>query len=66
MGKEDVAAVFYHYSGTRSSVVAFAFSPLTLLVGRQEEHRAYKKSSVEMLTWLPVCIEVQKICILSS
>jgi len=31
---------------------AFAFSALTLLVGRQEEHSACKKLSGGMLAWL--------------
>jgi len=43
-----------------------AFSALTLLVGRQEEHLACKKLSDEVLAWLSVCSEVQMICILSS
>jgi len=33
-----------------------------LLVGRQEEHLACKKSSDETLAWLSVCSEVQMIC----
>jgi len=33
---------------------AFAFSALTLLVGRQEEHLACKNSSDELLVWLSV------------
>ena len=36
-----------------------AFSALTLLVGRQEEHPACKKLSGGVLTWLSVCSEVQ-------
>jgi len=31
-----------------------AFSALTLLVGRQEEHPVYKKVSDEVLAWLSV------------
>jgi len=31
---------------------------LTLLVGRQEGHPAYKKLSSEVLAWLSVCSEV--------
>jgi len=33
----------------------WAFSVLTLLVGRQEGHPAYKKLSGEVLAWL--CLE---------
>jgi len=32
----------------------FAFSALTLLVGRQEGHLAHKKLSGEVLAWLSV------------
>jgi len=37
---------------------AFAFSALTLLVGRQEVHPACKKLSGEVLVWLSVWSEV--------
>ena len=37
----------------------YAFSALTLLVGRQEEHPACKKLSVVVLVWLFVWSEVQ-------
>ena len=37
----------------------FAFSALTLLVGRQEGHPARKKQSGEVLAWLSVWSEVQ-------
>ena len=37
----------------------WAFSALTLLVGRQEGHLACKKLSGEVLAWLSVCSEVQ-------
>ena len=37
----------------------FAFSALTLLVGRQEGHPACKKLSGEVLVWLSVWSEVQ-------
>jgi len=43
----------------------FAFSALTLLVGRQEGHPAYKKLSYGVLAWLSVWSEVQT-CIWSS
>jgi len=36
------------------SVLCFAFSALTLLVGRQEEHPACKKLSGGVLAWLSV------------
>jgi len=45
---------------------AFAFSALTLLIGRQEEHPACKKLNNEALAWLSICSEVQMICIQSS
>ena len=44
----------------------FAFSPLTLLVGRQEEHPACKKLSGKVLAWLSVWSGVEMICIWSS
>jgi len=39
--------------------LAFAFSALTLLVGRQEGHPACKKLSGGVLAWLSVWSEVQ-------
>jgi len=36
------------------SLLSFAFSALTLLVGRQEGHPACKKLSGEVLVWLSV------------
>jgi len=42
-----------------------AFSALTLLVGRQEGHPAFKKQSGGVLAWLSIWSEVQT-CILSS
>jgi len=42
-----------------------AFSALTLLVGRQEGHPAWKKLSGGVLAWLSVWSEVQT-CILPS
>ena len=41
------------------SVIAYAFSALTLLVGRQEGHPACKKLSSGVLVWLSVWSEVQ-------
>jgi len=43
----------------------FAFSALTLLVGRQEGHPACKKLSGKVLAWLSVWSKVQT-CICSS
>ena len=40
-------------------LVLFAFSALTLLVGRQEGHPACKKLSCEVLAWLSVWSKVQ-------
>ena len=40
-------------------ISSFAFSALTLLVGRQEGHPACKKLSGGVLTWLSVWSEVQ-------
>jgi len=39
--------------------LSFAFSALTLLVGRQEGHPACKKLSSGVLAWLSVWSEVQ-------
>ena len=39
--------------------LSYAFSALTLLVGRQEGHPACKKLSGGVLAWLSVWIEVQ-------
>ena len=50
---------------TRAFSALSAFSALTLLVGRQEGHPAYKKLSSEVLAWLSVWSEVQ-ICIWPS
>jgi len=45
--------------------LAYVFSALMLLVGRQEGHPACKKLSGEVLAWLSVWSEVQT-CICSS
>ena len=45
------------------SCVPASFSALTLLVGRQEGHPAFKNLSGELLVWLSVWSEVQMICI---
>ena len=44
----------------------YAFSALTLLIGRQEEHPACKKLNDGVLAWLSVRSVVQMICIWSS
>jgi len=41
------------------SCLCYAFSALTLLVGRQEGHPACKKLSDGVLGWLSVCSKVQ-------
>jgi len=43
----------------RINTASFAFSALTLLVGRQEGHAACKKLSGGVLAWLSVWSEVQ-------
>jgi len=48
-----------------STLVLIAFSDLTLLVGWQEGHPAFKKLSGGVLAWLSVWSEVQT-CISSS
>jgi len=42
------------YININLEIVAFAFSALTLLVGRQEGHPACKKLSGGVLAWLSV------------
>ena len=37
-------------------VVAYSFSALTLLVGRQEEHLARKNLRDEVLAWFSACL----------
>jgi len=44
--------LFRHLSFWLECVQSSAFSALTLLVGRQEEHPAYKKLSGGVLAWL--------------
>ena len=43
-----------------------AFRALKLLDGHQEEHLSCKKLNDEVLAWLPVWSEVQRICMWSS
>ena len=47
------------YEQARLVFVYYAFSALTLLVGRQEGHPACKKLSSGVLAWLSVWSEVQ-------
>ena len=47
-------------------LILFAFSALTLLVGRQEGHPACKKMSGGVLAWLSVWSEMQVTCIWPS
>jgi len=54
-----VVAVDEFVKYTFYSVVIFAFSALTLLVGRQKGHPACKKQSGGVLAWLSVWSEVQ-------
>ena len=49
----------YMWIATTVSVVHYAFSALTLLVGWQEGHPACKKLSGGVLAWLSVWSEVQ-------
>ena len=46
-------------NGQIKLIMSCAFSALTLLVGRQEEHPACKKQSGGVLAWLSVWSEVQ-------
>ena len=48
-----------------TTATVFAFSALTLLVGRQEGHPACKKLSGEVLAWLSVWSEMQT-CIMAQ
>jgi len=57
--------------GSEHSILALypvgrAFSALTLLVGRQEEHPACKRFSDQVLAWLSLWSEMQMMCIWSS
>jgi len=57
-----ISTTFFALISTIFSAYAFgahAFSALTLLVGRQEGHPAYKKQSGGVLGWLSVWSEVQ-------
>jgi len=54
--------IYYNFWHT---LFPYAFSALTLLVGRQEEHPACKKLSAGVLAWLSVWSEVQT-CVWSS
>jgi len=61
-----VFTTFLVVACTNTQLVSNAFTALTLLVGRQEEHLVCKKLSDEVLAWLSVWSEVQMICIWSS
>jgi len=50
----DSASIFSAIYGYDNCLQCFAFSALTLLVGRQEGHPACKKLSGGMLVWLSV------------
>ena len=52
--------MYYHF--THIKCVFSAFNDLTLLVGQQEGHPAWKKLSGGMLAWLFVWGEVQIAC----
>ena len=54
-----VSLIFLAPVSDLNSLYSFAFSALTLLVGRQEGHPACKKLSGGMLVWLSVWSEVQ-------
>jgi len=49
----------HKYTSNLVYTTLFAFSALTLLVGRQEGHPACRKLSGEVLAWLSVWSEVQ-------
>ena len=48
----------YMYFTLLPLYLVYAFSALTLLVGRQEGHPTCKKLSGEVLAWLSVCSKV--------
>jgi len=56
--KHKTLAFLYHTTAVFGLLLLhnFAFSALTLLVGRQEGHPACKKLSSEVLAWLS-CLE---------
>jgi len=57
-----MAAISFHYFFYVSCLqLLIAFSALTLLVGRQEEHPACEKSSDELLAWLSVWSEMSDV-----
>jgi len=51
---------------TTPQYVIRAFSALTLLAGRQEEHPACKNLSDDVLVWLSVWGDMQIVCIWST
>ena len=56
--REDTQAATESHEQAVSFCSLFAFSALTLLVGRQEGHPACKKLSGGVLAWLSVWSEV--------
>jgi len=48
------------------TMLSSAFSALTLLAERQEEHPVCKKMSDEVLVWLSIWNDMQIVCIWSS
>jgi len=55
-----------HRSVAASLIYIIAFSALTLLVERQEEHPGCKKLSDEVMAWLSVWRDMLMICVWSS
>ena len=64
-GTERLHIWYMTYLTLTYKVVVYAFSALTLLVGRQEGHSACKKTEWWVLAWLSVWSKVQT-CIWDS
>jgi len=62
---ESILHHFARYGELFGELFVFAFSALTLLVGRQKGHPACKKLSGGVLAWLSVWSELQT-CICPS
>jgi len=61
---DRVAPFFLTHSVVKTLAFgAFAFSALTLLVGRQKAQPVCKQLCVEVLAWLSIWSQVQMICI---
>ena len=58
-GKTNSTPIDAFFSLNNATVATYAFSALTLLVGRQEGHPACKKLSGGVLAWLSVWSKVQ-------